>query len=143
MSTTEQQRFADYLVDQSAIGNCRMSQFLTTLANTLEKSIQKTKDDGRTPDVKNIETLRFVEWLMRRPVDVQNKTSLPLWLLRYPYVEGPQKAGNLPLSAKYANFKATTSDEKLLSSIFAATNDENVRIMTNGYNKNFTEAKLF
>jgi hypothetical protein len=120
-----------------------MSQFLETLANQLETHVQKAKDSGTVPDVDKIETLRFVEWLMRRPVEIKNATSVPLWLLRYPYVQGPHQMGDLPLSAKYRNFKANTPDEKLLSAMFAQTNDANIAIMKMGYDKNFSEPKLF
>jgi hypothetical protein len=143
MSAAEIQQFANYLVGQSAIGNCRMSQFLETLAGQLESHVQKAKDSGAVPEIDKIETLRFVEWLMRRPVDVKNATSVPLWLLRYPYVQGQHKLGNLPLSAKYLNFKASTPNEKLLSAVFEQTNAGNIEIMKMGYDKNFSEPKLF
>lgn len=140
MSPAELQKFGNYLVSQSAVGNCRMSEYLQSLAATCEKDIQQTKDAGIVPDVDKIETLRFIEWVLRRPVKPKNDTSVPLWLLRYPYVEGPQMEGKLPLSAKYRNFNPQTANENLLASIFKATNKQNIRIMKMAYNKRFTEA---
>jgi len=140
MSAAELQKFSNYLVSQSAVGNCRMSQYLRSLADTCEKDIQQTKDDGGVPDIDKIETLRFIEWVLRRPVNPKNDTSVPLWLLRYPYVEGVQMEGKLPLSAKYRKFNPKTPNEDLLASIFKATNAQNVRIMKLAYNKRFTEA---
>jgi hypothetical protein len=138
LSPAELQKFSNYLVSQSAVGNCRMSQYLTSLAETCEKDIEKSKDDGEVPNIDSIETLRFIEWVIRRPVNPKNQTSVPLWLLRYPYVEGVHVEGKLPLSAKYRNFKPKTAEDMLLSSIFGATNKQNIQIMKMAYNKRFT-----
>jgi hypothetical protein len=138
LSPAELQKFSNYLVSQSAVGNCRMSQYLTSLAETCEKDIEKSKDDGEVPNIDSIETLRFIEWVIRRPVNPKNQTSVPLWLLRYPYVEGAHTDGKLPLSAKYRNFKPKTAEDMLLSSIFGATNKQNINIMKMAYNKRFT-----
>jgi hypothetical protein len=140
LSAAELQKFSTYLVSQSAVGNCRMSQYLRSLADACEKDIQQTKDEGNVPDSDNIETLRFIEWVLRRPINPKNDTSVPLWLLRYPYVEGVQMEGKLPLSAKYRKFTPKTANDNILASIFNATNAQNVRIMKMAYKKRFTEA---
>lgn len=140
MSARQLSDFGDYLVSQSALGACRFSNYLEDLQKTLESKFQSGKEGGPIPTIDELETLRFVEWIMRRPVATQiTQESLMRWLLKFPYIQGPlsgefirdgQKRGEpIQLSSKYAKFAPKNANDQTLSALFKITNRGNQDIM--------------
>lgn len=140
MSTRQLSDFADYLVSQSALGACRFSQYLEDVQKPLETKFQAAKEGGPIPTTDDLETLRFVEWIMRRPVATQiTQESMMRWLLKFPYIQGPlagefirdgSKRGQaIQLSSKYANFAPKNANDQTLSALFKITNRGNQDIM--------------
>jgi hypothetical protein len=142
MSTQQLENFGNFLVSQSAIGICRVSHVLQEMSDSLQNAYQAAKDDPNAPipDIHKLETLRFLEWVMRRPVSGPGAhDALITWLLRYPYIQGKveglfkrkndAKGVPMPLSAKFTNFIPKSQDEQILSAIFGLTNKGNIEIM--------------
>ncbi len=151
MTSQQLENFGNYLVSQSAIGICRVSHVLQEMSDSLQQLYQNAKDDPNVPipDINNLETLRFLEWVMRRPLSSVNMhDAMVTWLLRYPYIQGKvdgvfkrrneKKGVPIHLSSKYAVFAPKSQDEQVLSAIFALTNKGNIDIM-----KDATESDVF
>jgi hypothetical protein len=140
MSTRQLSDFADYLVSQSALGACRFSKYLEDIQKPLESKFQAAKEGGPIPTTDDLETLRFVEWIMRRPVATQiTQESMMRWLLKFPYIQGPlsgefikdgaKRGAPMQLSSKYANFAPKNANDQTLSALFKITNRGNQDIM--------------
>jgi hypothetical protein len=151
MSTKQLDEFANYLVSQSAIGICRLSNVLREMSDALQMMYQSAKDDvnAPVPDIKQLETLRFLEWVMRRPPNsVDKHDELVTWILKYPYIQGKmegtfkrkgERSGvTIPLSAKYVLFSPKSQEDQILSALFGVTNPGNISLM-----KQATESDVF
>jgi hypothetical protein len=142
MSPRQMEEFADYLVSQTAIGTCRMSTYLEAIANTLETKFQTAKQGRDVPmtfTTNDLETLRFLEWVMRRPTGPHTKDSTAKWLFKYPYLQGPhkgvfktenqQRGVPFDLASLYISFKPRNADDQTLSKLFKATEKENMHVL--------------
>jgi hypothetical protein len=141
MSSSQIEEFADYVVSQSAIGTCRLSRYLEEFAKGLEAEYQSIKKSGDVPPdyIDKLETLRFLEWTLRRPAAPRTKNTTATWLLKYPYVQGAAqgefrrtgevKGKPILLSSKYASFKPRNANDQALGALFKLTNPENLDIM--------------
>ena len=141
MTSSQMEEFADYVVSQSAIGTCRLSRFLVEFAKDLEAQYQSIKESGNLPPdyIDKLETLRFLEWTLRRPAAPRTKNTTATWLLKYPYVQGTAqgefrrtgeaKGKPMPLSAKYESFKPRNANDQALGALLKLTNKENLEIM--------------
>jgi hypothetical protein len=151
MSPRQIEEFAEYLVSQSAIGTCRMSNYLKDIANTLENNFQAAKqssDSAVTFATDNLETLRFLEWVMRRPGSPRTKDSTARWLFKYPYLmgthpgvfkrEGQQRVQSYQLASKYQSFTPRSNNDQTLAKLMKYIEKENLFIL-----KMATEGDVF